>query len=647
MQPTYIEQKFSLYDTCPFLVCIANKNGEVIFSNDFAKKNFPVFSENFNLLISDILNNLFPDSYHLIQDILLEAIEFKHPIEETLQILSNNNLINISLVIQNLENDYHVIFLKYLPHSSQDLALHISNTLVNIASDAIICYMLDGRILAWNTAAEKLFGLNKIDVIGKRINEIPVNLKITANEELILDALQLKDNAQIITKKQFVIDEKTLHLEITTKAVYNNNGEIFAITKSFADITSYITSSQLLKKHVESLQYLNDIWENLSQNLDVQNILQIVTDVTTKFSGAQYGAFFYNTISDNGDAMRLFTLSGAKREDFMKLGMPRNTDVFKKTFSSREVFIANDVTKHKDFGHNAPHNGLPDGHLAVRSYMSIPVISMNGDNLGSLLFGHPEPNKFSQEHSKMMQSIASQAAIALENSKLLENVKTLSSKKDVFITMAGHELRSPLTIIKGFIQILDEVNQDEDLDIYIEKVLEQVEKLNLLVDDLLDIGQIEAGEIILNPTQFLLSDLISETIESITYAQNTHKISFDNHANVLIFADKRRLQQVLNNLITNGIKYSQNRDEIIVQAKIENNEVIVKVIDFGIGISEKHLPNIFDRFYRVPSDQNISGIGIGLYLCNKIIKKHNGSILVNSVVDQGSEFIFKIPTNLT
>lgn len=646
MQPTLIKQKFYYFDTCPFIVCITNKSGDVVFSNSFAKENYAVFSEDLNLNINQILNSLAPDSIENLQSKILQVLEFNANIEDGFQILYNENPIKISFKMQHLEDDFFIVFFKYLPFSSEDLIGHISSTLVNIATDAIICYLTDGKIVAWNAAAEKMFGLKKVDVMGKNISELSIGFNFIEKQDIDLEALMLRNSPKITTKKELTINGENQFFEVTTKGIYANDIEIIGITKSYSNITPYVTSSQLLHKHVENLQYLNDIWSSLSQNLDVQNILQIVTDVTTKFSGAAYGAFFYNSFSADGEAMRLFTLSGAKREDFMKFGMPRNTDIFKKSFTSREIFIANDVTKHADFGHNAPHNGLPKGHLAVKSYMSIPVISMNGDNLGSLLFGHPEPNKFSQEHSKMMQSIASQAAIALENSKLLENVKTLSSKKDVFITMAGHELRSPLTIIKGFIQILDEVNQDNELDIYIEKVLEQVEKLNLLVDDLLDIGQIEAGEIILNPTLFNLSDLITETIETITYAQNTHKISFDNQSDNIIFADRRRIQQVLNNLISNGIKYSQTKDEIIVQSKIENNEAIVKIIDFGIGISDKHQPNIFDRFYRVPSDQNISGIGIGLYLCNKIIKKHKGTIVVNSEIDRGSEFIFRIPANM-
>nr|WP_317631955.1 ATP-binding protein [uncultured Flavobacterium sp.] len=644
MQSNLLTQKFELFNVCPFLICVTNRKGELVFMNQFAKNYFSESSIANSIHIYDRIMELFPESYQSIKEIVDLALINNENIEKTVPIINNDNLINISFTVSIIDDCYYSFFFKFLPHLNQDLSHFISNTLINNANEAIVCYTLEGRIITWNTAAEHMFGFRKINILGKKIHEIPFSFKMIEEEDVLLEAVLLKTYRNKKVEKQILINNEIQHVEVTTKPIYNPSNEIVGISKSFTNITSYVTSSQLLHKHVENLKYLNDIWESLSQNLDVQNILQIVTDVTTKFSGAAYGAFFYNSLSADGEAMRLFTLSGANREDFMQLGMPRNTEIFKKTFSSKQAFVTSDVTQNPDYGHNAPYHGLPKGHLAVRSYMSIPVISMTGENLGSLLFGHPEPNKFSQEHIKMMQSIASQSAIALENSRLLESVKTLSSKKDVFITMAGHELRSPLTIIKGFIQILDEVNEDDNLDIYIEKVIEQVDKLNLLIDDLLDVGQIESGEIILNKTSFSLSDLINETIETISYAQNTHKISFvGDFPNQIINADRRRLQQVLSNLIYNGIKYSPTNDEIIVQAKIENNEAIVKVIDFGIGIPEKHIPNIFDRFYRVPTNENISGIGIGLYICSKIVKKHNGTLSVNSVINEGSEFIFKIP----
>ncbi len=641
MQLDLVKKKFELYDLAPFYICVTNSAGQILYANKAVEMN----SHNGAFYIYDCIQALFQKSYLLINERLREVLNSQKTISEVVLLLEQDPLLSSIFNAKQVEEECIVFFFKSQQEVEQSTVQLFLNSLVNETPEVVICYTITGEIVVWNFGAEELFGIKKNSLIGQKITEIPLNISILEEKDVVSEVLKLQQGKGKVIEKEVKIGEKIQYVKITAKLIYNEANEIIGVSKCFSDITPYVTDSQLLQKHIENLQYLNDIWESLSQNLDVQNILQIVTDVTTKFSGASYGAFFYNSLTEDGEAMKLFTLSGAKREDFMKLGMPRNTDIFKKTFNSKQGFIANDITQHHDFGKNPPHNGLPKGHLPVKSYMSIPVFSMAGENMGSLLFGHPEPGKFSQEHITMMQSIASQAAIALENSKLLKNVRTLSDKKDLFITVVGHELRSPLTTIKGFIQVLREVNQDNELCIYIEKVLEQVDKLNLLVDDLLDIGQIEAGKISLEKSEFCLSDLVKDTIETVLYAQNTHEIVFDNREAMLITADKRRVQQVLYNLIYNAVKYSPDADKVLVQIKSEKSEVIVKIIDYGIGISEKHIHNIFDRFYRVPSKKNISGIGIGLFLCSKIIKKHGGTLSVNSVLDEGSEFIFKIPKN--
>ncbi|MGV7105550.1 ATP-binding protein [Flavobacterium sp. U410] len=634
-----IRNNLELFDSLPFYVCITDKKGNISWSNLlFETDVIKVYGSQKTIFdaVELICNSI------MLAKRIQEKLRFSSDLNEVVSLLNEESIIKENLQIQQTDNQELVFFFRFAVHSKRCLNNLFSTAFIHEASDTIISYTLSGEIVVWNLAAEKLFGLKRNDVIGSKIVKLPFSS--FTKEKITQEVIELQKTKELkCSEEEIAVNGENRFFKITSQLILGGNNEILGISKCFSDITSFVTAEKLLQKHVENLQYLNNIWESLSQNLDVQNILQIVTDVTTKFSGASYGAFFYNSLTEDGEAMRLFTLSGAKREDFMKLGMPRNTDIFKKTFNSKEAFIANDITQHEDFGKNTPHNGLPKGHLAVRSYMSIPVISMSGENLGSLLFGHSMPGRFSQEHIKMMQSIASQAAIALENSRLLENVKTLSNKKDLFITVVGHELRSPLTTIKGFMQVLEEVNQDEELRLYIDKVLEQIDKLNFLVNDLLDIGQIGAGKMTLEKSEFCLSELVKDTIETVSYAQNTHDIIFENAQSMLISADKRRIQQVLYNLISNAVKYSPDADKVVVQAKTENSEVIVKVIDSGIGISEQHIHNIFDRFYRIPTQKNISGIGIGLFLCSKIIKKHGGTLSVNSIMNQGSEFVFKIP----
>lgn len=165
-------------------------------------------------------------------------------------------------------------------------------------------------------------------------------------------------------------------------------------------------------------QTLNSVALDLSAELDLQTLVQKATDAGTRLTGAQFGAFFYNMVDDRGEAYQLYTLSGAPREAFEKLGMPRNTPVFAPTFNGEGAVRVDDITRDARYGKTAPHHGMPGGHLPVRSYLAVPVVSRRGEVLGGLFFGHPGVGVFSERSERYARGIAAQAAIAIDNARL-------------------------------------------------------------------------------------------------------------------------------------------------------------------------------------------------------------------------------------
>src|SRR5947209_4469405 len=135
----------------------------------------------------------------------------------------------------------------------------------------------------------------------------------------------------------------------------------------------------------------------LAKQLDLQTLVQAATDAGLQLCGAQFGAFFYNLIDETGESYQLYTLSGVQREKFAQFPMPRNTAVFGPTFEGKGILRSADITKDPRYGHNAPHCGMPDGHLPVRSYLAIPVIGQLGEVLGGLFYGHEKPGIFEQD----------------------------------------------------------------------------------------------------------------------------------------------------------------------------------------------------------------------------------------------------------
>ncbi|SFA49386.1 His Kinase A (phospho-acceptor) domain-containing protein [Pedobacter suwonensis] len=235
--------------------------------------------------------------------------------------------------------------------------------------------------------------------------------------------------------------------------------------------------------------------------------------------------------------------------------------------------------------------------------------------------------------------------------KLLEEIefrKQAEHKKDEFISIASHELKTPLTSVKGYIQLLQRSLKRDDKAVaqnHLEKASIQLEKLNELIVDLLDISKIESGKMKFNMKPFCADNMVNNAIEMLQQSNPDFKISKLGQTDEMIFGDEMRLEQVVINFITNAIKYAPGTDQVNVTVNIKDEKLYVAVKDFGIGISKEQQQKIFDKFYRVEENSNrFNGLGIGLYICSEIINRHGGTIGVNSVPDEGSEFYFIIPT---
>jgi signal transduction histidine kinase len=273
----------------------------------------------------------------------------------------------------------------------------------------------------------------------------------------------------------------------------------------------------------------------------------------------------------------------------------------------------------------------------------VPVISSSGNIIGGLFFGHPEAGVFLQEHEDIVVSLASQAAVALDNSRLFTEVKELSQKKDEFIALASHELKTPLTSMSGFLQLLERKVIDVNRP-FVAKAITQLKKLNALINDLFDISKIQSGKLQFYFEEFDFTGLIKENLEAIREAYTSHEIYFDENVEMILEGDKMRLEQVLTNLVTNAIKYSPESDRIEVSAKRSETEIQVSVKDYGMGINEENISHIFSQFYRAKDvNRSITGLGLGLYITKEIIERHGGRIWVESEPRMGSTFSFVLP----
>jgi two-component system phosphate regulon sensor histidine kinase PhoR len=229
----------------------------------------------------------------------------------------------------------------------------------------------------------------------------------------------------------------------------------------------------------------------------------------------------------------------------------------------------------------------------------------------------------------------------------IEDQKREMEKRDEFIGIASHELRTPLTSLKGYLQLVASYKQHELpplVKTYIEKANSSINKLQHLVNDLLDVSKIQAGRLEYKLVPVDLAELIKQCIENATHVYAEYIFINEAQTGFIISGNAERLEQVLMNLLSNAVKYSPVNKEVIIKATQHENKVKVAVIDAGIGLSAKQIERIFERFYRAEDRKFMTGgLGMGLYIATEIINAHHGEIGVESEPDKGSAFYFELP----
>ncbi len=225
--------------------------------------------------------------------------------------------------------------------------------------------------------------------------------------------------------------------------------------------------------------------------------------------------------------------------------------------------------------------------------------------------------------------------------------KESEKRKDEFISIASHELKTPITTIKAYVQLLQRhlaLHRDQEALLYVYKVDAYLHKLTGLVGDLLDVSKMKAGKLQFNEEDITFDELVQNCISDIQPTTTTHQILLAGKTSAVVRGDRIRVEQVINNLLVNAIKYSPSADKVRVHLQRKGSEVVTSVKDYGMGIAKDKQHKIFEKFYRVlETSKGFSGLGIGLYLSAEIVERHGGRIWVESQKGHGSIFYFTLP----
>jgi PAS domain S-box-containing protein len=417
------------------------------------------------------------------------------------------------------------------------------------------------------------------------------------------------------------------------------------------------TARREAEEKTEIVETTSRIGQVLAVQTELTTLVQAFTDEVTHLAGAQFGAFFHNVLDATGESYTLYAISGVPRAAFEGFPLPRNTGLFGPTFRGERIIRLDDVTRDPRYGRNAPHHGMPAGHLPVTSYCAVPVVSRTGEVIGGLFLGHERAGVFPERLEPILAGVAAQLAIAIDNARLLEKeqraraaAEAASRAKDEFLAVLSHELRTPLNAVYGWAHMLRSGGITGEgitraLDVIMRNANAQVQ----LIDDMLDVSRIGTGKMRFEVRAIELKAVVDAALDIVRPAAEAKGLRLQAVFDAQTFSitgDPDRLQQVVWNLLSNAVKFTPAGGRIQAHLRRVNSSVQIIVSDTGQGIAPEVLPHVFERFQQADSTstRRHTGLGLGLALARHLVELHGGTLKAASAgVGQGSTFTVTLP----
>ncbi|HYL43670.1 MAG TPA: PAS domain-containing sensor histidine kinase [Ktedonobacteraceae bacterium] len=472
--------------------------------------------------------------------------------------------------------------------ADQKYLQHLASLTEHI-TDALISVDMDYVIQSWNGAAETLYGWKAEEVIGKLLEDFIPAEYVTGDHEQFQQSIMTKGywRGEVVQRRK---DGTVLTIFGSASVVKDKQGNVIGLVAVNRDITEGKRMKQALQEHEQQLNIALETARLGAWQLDVATGVLDCTEICKANFGLSpetvftYDALLMSILPEDRDQMR---------------------QAVEQALEQRTVYNAEYRVK------------WPDGsiHWIVASGRGI-----YGDS----------------------RDAVGMVGVTLD----ITERKTIEQRKDDFISIASHELKTPITTIKGHTQLLKRRLEKQGLQEHVTSLVtieEQVNKLTRLIRELMDVSKIQAGKLDYAAEEFDVDEFIQKTITTLQQVISSHTIRITGTAGQILVGDVDHLEQVLSNLISNAVKYSPQADSVDVIVASNESSVSIRVRDYGIGIPQEQHSKLFERFYRVSTDSYFPGLGMGLYITSEIVKRHSGDITVESEEGKGSTFIVSLP----
>ena len=552
---------------------------------------------------------------------------------------------------------------------TRTMAREVRRTEAMIASmvDGVLLADGEGRTLFINPAGQKLFGRSDV---GIPIDKHADAYRLTGEHGRPLDAGQLPVAQALSTGRpvQDVIiivrrDDRPVAVSMSANPL-EEDGRVSGVVVTFRDITARQRLEEEMAMQAERAQILADAGAFFASNIDPVWVTQAIAERTAEVLG-DWAA----VILKSGESTDMRVASIYHR-DMASIGLAWSY-IYRQPLTVGEGIIGQVIaTGYPSLTTNVGTGGVYSAQKDMTSYhapsmqlASLLVLPLRTrrETLGALVIAANDPDRaMTDDKLPLAELLAERAALAVENAKLYteqvearRKVEDLSRLKDEFLSIASHELRTPVTSIKGYTQLAKTLIRENDLNTseeYLDIALDQIDRMSRLILELLDVSRIETGRLEIRRDSIRWSTFVRDVVHRHHTAVSDRRF----HLNVpddtnIVSGDRDRLEQVLGNLLENAVKYSPDGSEIFVNVEDKGDQVVTSVCDRGIGIPADELAQVFERFHRgrQVSSTNYGGLGLGLYITKQIIERHGGSIWVESKEGSGTTFYFSLPTVAT